>query len=142
MRMSFKNMRMTLKRHGSYFELCFLVTNSKSATLPECVNLNVNKITDQHVIVKEFTNFFSNVGKNLAKNIDSRGNKTYRQFLGKRGSSSISTEPPRVNEMLNMINSLNLNKSVGRDNLSLYFFKVVSTILPPPCVILLITLFD
>ena len=32
--------------------------NSKSATLPECVNLNGNKITDQHVILKEFNEFF------------------------------------------------------------------------------------
>ena len=104
---------------------------SKSATPPECVNFNINKITDQHVIVEELNDFFSNVGKNLAKNIDSPGNKTYRQFLSKRVSSSICTEPPRVNEMLNMINILNLNKSLGHDNLSPYFLRVASTILAP-----------
>ena len=81
--------------------------NSKSATLPESVNLNGNKITDQHVIVEEFNEFFSNVGKNLAKNFDSTDNETYRQFLSKSVSSSIYMEPPRVNEVLNMINSLN-----------------------------------
>ena len=75
--------------------------------------------------------FFSNVGKNLAKNFDSTDNEIYRQFLGKSVSSSIFMEPPRVNEVLNMINSLNLNRSVGRDNLSPYFLRVVSTILTP-----------
>ena len=105
--------------------------NSKSATLPEFVNLNGNKITDPHVIVEEFNEFFSNVGKNLAKNFDSTENETYRQFLSKSVSSSIYMEPPRVNEVLNMINSLNLNKSVGHDNLLPYFLKVASTILAP-----------
>ena len=38
-------------------------------------------------------------------------------------------EPPKVNKVLNMINFLNLNKSVGHDNLSPYFLKVASTIL-------------
>ena len=40
-------------------------------------------------------------------------------------------EPPRVNEVLNMINSLNLNKFVGHDNLSPYFLKVASTFSAP-----------
>ena len=74
--------------------------NSKSATLPESVNLNGNKITDQHVIVKELSEFFSNAEKNLAKNFDFTDNETYRQFLSKSVSSSIYMEPPRVNEVL------------------------------------------
>ena len=40
-------------------------------------------------------------------------------------------EPPRVNEVLTMINSQNLNKSLGHDNFSLYFHRVASTILSP-----------
>ena len=105
--------------------------NSQSETLPESLNLNGNKITNQHVIVKQFNEFFSNFGKNLAKNFDSTENETCRQFLSKRVRSSIYMEPPRVNEVLNMINSLNLNKSVGHDNLSPYFLRVASTILDP-----------
>ena len=41
-----------------------------------------------------------------------------------------------------MINSLNLNKSLGHDNLLPYFVRVASTILAPPSVILLVMLFD
>ena len=46
----------------------------------------------------------------------STDNETYRQFLSKSVSSSIYMEPFRVNEVLNIINFLNLNKSVGNDN--------------------------
>ena len=40
-------------------------------------------------------------------------------------------QPPRVYDVLNMRNSLNLNKSVGHNNLSPYFLRVASTILAP-----------
>ena len=79
---------MSLKKHANNpKKTCGLLrtllpgNNSKSATLPECVNLNGNKITDQHVIVEKFNDYFSNIRRNLAKNIDSPGDETYRQFL-------------------------------------------------------------
>ena len=40
-------------------------------------------------------------------------------------------EPPRVNEVKNLINSLNLRKSVGHDNISSYYLRIGSDILAP-----------
>ena len=40
-------------------------------------------------------------------------------------------EPPRVNEVINLINLLNLRKSVGHDNISPYFLRGASNILAP-----------
>ena len=40
-------------------------------------------------------------------------------------------EPPRTNEALNVINSLNLHKSVGHDNISSYFLRMASSNLAP-----------
>ena len=40
-------------------------------------------------------------------------------------------EPPRVNEVLNVIISLNLHKSVGHDNISSYFLRVASSNIAP-----------
>ena len=40
-------------------------------------------------------------------------------------------EPHRVNEVINIINSLNLNKSVDHDNISPYFLRVASDTLAP-----------
>ena len=58
-----------------------VTSNFKSATPPECVNLNGYKITDRHIIVEEFNEFLSNIRKNLAKSFDSTDNETYRQCL-------------------------------------------------------------
>ena len=40
-------------------------------------------------------------------------------------------EPPRVNEVLNVINFLNLHKSVGHDSISSYFLRLASSSLAP-----------
>ena len=40
-------------------------------------------------------------------------------------------EPPRVNEAKNLMNSLNLRKSVGHDNISSYYLRIASDILSP-----------
>ena len=40
-------------------------------------------------------------------------------------------EPPRVNKVINLINSLNLHKSMGRDNILPYFLRVTFNILAP-----------
>ena len=40
-------------------------------------------------------------------------------------------EPPRVNEVKNLMNSLNLCKSVGHDNISSYYLRIASDILSP-----------
>ena len=57
--------------------------NSKSATLPECVNLNGFIITGLHVIGEKFNKFVSNAEKKIYKNFDSTDNETYRQFYVK-----------------------------------------------------------
>ena len=57
-----------------------------------------------------------------------------RQLLCKSVSSSIYLKTPSVNDVLNVINSLDLNKSLGHDNLSSYFLRVASTIVAPACV--------
>ena len=36
-------------------------------------------------------------------------------------------EPPRLNEEINVTNSLNLHKLVGHDNISPYFLRVASS---------------
>jgi len=40
-------------------------------------------------------------------------------------------EPPRINEVTNLIYSLNLRKSVGHDNISPYYLRIASIILSP-----------
>ena len=88
-------------------------------------------VTDQQRILDEFNHFFSKVGENLASEFSTNDEAAFELFLQNRVSPSIFMEPPRVNEVINIINSLNLNKSVGHDNISPYFLRVASDTLAP-----------
>ena len=57
-------------------------------------------------MLSEFNNFFSTIGKKLTEKFGD--SETYKQFLRNRISSTIYMEPPKVNEVLNVISSLNL----------------------------------
>ena len=67
--------------------------------------------------------------------------KIHIRFLRNTISSTICTDSPRINKVINVINSLNLHKSVGHDNISSYFLRVASGILHLQYVYLLTTPF-
>ena len=66
----------------------------------------------------------------MAENFDSR-DSGFAHFSRNKVKSSISFDPPRINEVINLINSLNLRKAVGHDNIAPYFLRVASNILAP-----------
>ena len=72
---------------------------------------------------EEFNNFFCTMGKKLANNISLQSNKPFKNFLKKRTASSFFLEPPTVNEIVELICSLNVNKAVGHDNIPPFFLK-------------------
>ena len=104
---------------------------TKPSSLPITVNINGNKITDQQTILHEFNKFFSKVGVTLANNFHTTEENSFKKFLRNRVKSSMYMELARVNEVINLINLLNLRKSVGHDNISPYFLRVASNILAP-----------
>ena len=66
----------------------------------------------------------------MAENFDSN-DSGFAHFLRNKVKSSIYFDHPRINEMINLINSLNLSKAVGHDNIAPYFLCVASNILAP-----------
>jgi len=124
----------------SLFFVPFVLTKQIKILLYN-VNVYGIKITDQRLILEEFNTIFS---QNLVKEFSSLDYEDYKIFLKNKLRSSIFMESPRVNEVTNLIYSLNLRKSVGHDNISPYFLRIASTILQYHqfCVNLLILLLD
>ena len=99
--------------------------STKSSSLPSAVDLNGSKVTNQQITLREFNNFFSTIRKKSTDKFSD--SKTYKRFLRNRISSTVYMEPPRTNEVLNVINSLNFHKSVSHDNISSYFLRLASS---------------
>ena len=98
-----------------------------SSNLPTSIRVNEKEITKKQSILEEFNNF-SNIWENLTAKFKSGNPETYKVYFRNRVRSSIFTEPPRVNEVKNIMNSLNLCKSVGHD-ISSYYLRITSDIL-------------
>ena len=93
------------------------VRSVASGCLASC---QYNCVTDK---CEEFNNFFCTIGKKLANNISLQSNEPFKIFLKKRTASSFFLEPPTVNEIVELICSLNVNKAVGHDNIPPFFLK-------------------
>ena len=94
---------------------------SKHAKLPQNISLNRSKITDQQTNLDKFNEFFSTIGKNLSNDLNSSDDNAYKRFLCNRIKSSIFLEPPRVIEVIFVINLLNSHKSHGHDHMPPFF---------------------
>ena len=66
----------------------------------------------------------------MAENFD-LNNSGFAHFLRNKVKSSIYFDLLRINEVINLINSLNLSKAVGHDNITPYFLRIASNILAP-----------
>ena len=73
---------------------------------------------------EEFNNCFCTIGKKLDNNISLQSNEPFKFVLKKRTASPFFFEPPTVNEIVELICSLNVNKAVGHDNISAFFLKI------------------
>ena len=105
-------------------------TSNSSNNLPSQIIVNNRKIIDKQKILNKFNEFFSTIGEKVAENFDSNDNG-FAHFLRNKVKSSIYLDAPRINEVINLINSLNSNKAVGHDNITSYFLRVASNILAP-----------
>ena len=97
--------------------------SSSSSSLPTSLKLNGSTIQDQTLISNYFNNFFCSIGENLSNSAASQENYEFRDYLSNRVSSSIFLDSPSLSEIVKSIQSLNMNKALGHDNILHYFLK-------------------
>ena len=78
-----------------------------------------------------FNEFYCSIGKELAKKAFFNHQIKYSTYLRNSISYIMYLEPPTTNEIINCIDSLNMNKAVGHDNILAYFLKIAATTLAP-----------
>ena len=71
-----------------------------------------------------FKNYFVKIGQTIAENTDSINNENFKTYLRNSTSQSIISDPFQPNEIYNIINSLNLYKATGHDNIFTYLLRM------------------
>ena len=87
---------------------------------------NNTLISDEQIIVNLYNDHFSTIAQNMANLIK---NSNYYSNNVKINQNSLFLNPTNVNEILNIINSLDINKSTGHDNISNKILKICSNII-------------
>ena len=96
-------------------------------------NTEINgKICDNQLAMAEhFNNFFCTIGKRLAGKMENTSSQSVTRYLTNRVSFSIVLEPVDEREIISTINSLPMKKSVGGNNISVTFIKLVVNLIAP-----------
>ena len=95
------------------------------------LKINGRTVSDQQLISEQFHEFFCLIGANLASKFDNSAPSSFLRFLKCHVSPFIYSDVTHLTEIINVINSLNINKAVGYDSVSPFFLRIASTILVP-----------
>ena len=104
---------------------------SKTKTKVDRLIIDDEEITVSSAIAEKFNQHFASIGKNLADKIQNNDNNKFSKYLSQRSSSSMYLEPPRYNEVYNLIHSLGLHKSSGHDNIHSYYIQIACDAITP-----------
>ena len=109
-----------------------LPASSKRASVAlHSLKINDRTVCDQQLISERFNEFFCSMGANLASKFDNSAPSSFSRFLKRHVSPFIYLDVPSLTEIINVINSLNINKAVGYDSISPFFLRITSTTLAP-----------
>ena len=122
---------MTHVKCGKLCALFFLLLQTSLRGSIHSLKSNGCTVSDQQLISEQFNELFCSLGANLASKFDNAAPSSFSRFLKCHVSPSIHLDVPHLTEIINVIDSLNINKAVGYDSVSPFFLRIASTILVP-----------
>ena len=102
-----------------------------ASAIPLSLKINGHTITNDQAISEHFKEFFCSIGASLADKFNQSAPNSLSQYLEQRVSPSIYLDVPNLSEIINAIQALSLNKSIGHDNIAPYYLRIASSILAP-----------
>jgi hypothetical protein len=127
----FDNLKDNMKKTWRLIDDLLLRKKSKS-TSPKSITINNVSYTDKSDIVTEFNNFFTNIGKNLANNINYTGHLNPVDMLGNNVPSQFNFEAVSEDSINKIIMNLKGTSSVGYDTISTKLIKLLRPYLVCP----------
>ena len=109
-----------------------LPASSKRASVaPHSLKINGHTVCDQQLISERINEFFCSKGANSASKFDNSAPSSFSRFHKRHVFPSIYLDVNNLTEIINVINSLNINKAVDYDSISSFFLRTASTTLAP-----------
>ena len=82
-------------------------------------------------ISEKYNKYFAEIGLQISNKASTNNASNFRTYLRSSASQSIFPEPPKPNEIFDIILSLNVYKARGYDNISSFFLRLGDEVLVP-----------
>lgn len=100
-------------------------SNKNRVTIDELIVYD-RIVKDKQIIADSFNLFFTNIGPDLASNIDTRNKKPYSEYLKRVITSSFYFKLTNEVEVAKIIKSFKPKSSTGHDGISMKLLKLIS----------------
>ena len=138
----------------SYYESCFkkfkddikkmwdtiktiLNKTKKTHEFPSLFLINGSYISDKKKISDEFNNYFTNIGPNLASQIQLPNDSSFKDYLQSPCSSSFNFERVESNTICKIIDNLKPKSSCGIDHISNKLLKLIKNSISIPLAVII-----
>ena len=109
-----------------------VISSKRSVSSPPAkIKVDNIEIANPNEIEELFNNYFAEIGHLIAKSVSTTETPDFKSFLKNPVSQTIVLDAPQPIEVFNAINSLNLHKAFGYDNISSFFLRLGNEILAP-----------
>ena len=88
-------------------------------------------INNPSKISEKFNKYFAEIGLQISNTVNTNNASNFKAYLRNSVSQSIFPEHPEPNEILNIICSLNVDKTSSYDNISSFFLRLGGEVLAP-----------
>ena len=105
------------------------IKQKKSKSLPDHINVDNQKITDNGQIANYFNNYFGQIGLNMASSIPAEHEINFMDYLTSNINTSFSFESINESKVRDIIKQLNSKSSSGNDGISTNIFKKLEPLL-------------
>ena len=109
-----------------------ILKNSRSRTKINKIKVNNKIVTDPLQVTKEFNDFFTNIGSNLANNFDNQHSDTFREYLNNPVLESFCLLETNIFEVKHFIEKINIKKATGYDDLPAKFLRISASLIAEP----------
>ena len=97
--------------------------SQNTRTFPDYFTADANQVSDNFFIVNKFNEYFTNIGPELANQINKSGNKNLKDFLNTKHDSVFTFHEINNMDIVKVIDRLHAKCSSGNDGISTKLLK-------------------
>ena len=106
--------------------------STKSHSIPDFFIHNNEIITDKQIIANRFNSFFTNIGPELAQNIEDNSSKHFSDFLIDKPDCTFNFQEVDENTIVKIIDKFPCKTSSGPDSISMKLVKYMKNLIALP----------